>query len=70
MRSDEYDRIFDVEDKMGILWSASKADGTAAIMRDGDIRWICVNGQALELTEREAIGLAWALNLDLGVAER
>lgn len=39
----------DNEDGMEILWSMIARDGTAAIMRDGDVWWICVNGQALEL---------------------
>lgn len=54
----------DNEDGMEILWSMIARDGTAAIMRDGDVWWICVNGQALELTLDEVtclmrMGLAY-----------
>lgn len=49
--------IPDDEDGMEILWSRIARDGTAAIMRDGDVWWICVNGQALKLTKADVLEL-------------
>jgi len=59
------DVAFDVpdhEDGMEILWSEVKPDGTAAIMRDENVWWLCVNGQAIELTEAQALDLGQAVS--------